>query len=249
VASVLEQLDEGLCPVCEAAVAVPPMAPGAGHVELRCAQCGASWLYLATPGAPRPGPVAMDSAAASAPDPALDPAPEAAPPAPAIAAIDMAADAASPPLAAPPLPDPEPHAEPQPQPQSEPAFEPVAEPAVAAPSPAPMLAPISAPMPAPVSAPAMSPATWAEAPVAPDPAPPAPDVATSPLPPGRFAIVQGALAAVGRVLHRPKRAAPELRLACPSCGTTYRIAAHEALSGGREVRCARCDHQWRQASW
>lgn len=39
------------------------------------------------------------------------------------------------------------------------------------------------------------------------------------------------------------------RVTCPSCGTVYRVRSEDAHRGGREVRCARCDHQWKQTVW
>ncbi len=33
-------------------------------------------------------------------------------------------------------------------------------------------------------------------------------------------------------------------IACPSCGTRYRVAPEALGPGGRKLRCARCDHTW-----
>ena len=46
-----------------------------------------------------------------------------------------------------------------------------------------------------------------------------------------------------------KVGAATLRVTCPVCGTTYRVRREDALPGGREVRCSRCEHQWRQMVW
>ena len=114
--------------------------------------------------------------------------------------------------------------------------------------------------PAPVSAPpALAPMPRA-ADVASEtrPAPPSPELINRDPPPppappatvsSRFMPILGSLSGVRRMFHRRKTAPASVTLRCPSCSTHYRVAADEAMAGGRDVRCSRCDHQWRQVSW
>ena len=303
VASALEWQDEGECPVCGAAFALPPLVPAVGHTELSCAQCGASWLYLsrATGQAALAKDIATDSrlaptATALPPVMAMAPAPDAhaspaqitdAPDSAAAVMHDALGDMPDPGMAAPsppqnsqpdmpfadeppipamgsqaaqdsvPPPPPafvDPPALDPPAFVDPPAFDP---PAFVAP---PALDPPALDPPAPVSAPpALAPMPRA-ADVASEtrPAPPSPELINRDPPPppappatvsSRFMPILGSLSGVRRMFHRRKTAPASVTLRCPSCSTHYRVAADEAMAGGRDVRCSRCDHQWRQVSW
>lgn len=67
----------------------------------------------------------------------------------------------------------------------------------------------------------------------------------------RLTSATGQLAALWRRVRKVRQtAAPSVaRVTCPSCGTVYRVRSEDAHLGGREVRCARCDHQWKQMGW
>jgi predicted Zn finger-like uncharacterized protein len=61
----------------------------------------------------------------------------------------------------------------------------------------------------------------------------------------------GRLVALWRRVRKVRQTAAlsVARVTCPSCGTLYRVRSEDAHRDGREVRCARCDHQWRQMAW
>ncbi len=276
VASALEWQDEGECPVCGAAFALPPLVPAVGHTELSCAQCGASWLYLsrATGQAALAKDSATDSrlaptATALPPVMAMAPAPDAhASPAQITDAPDSAAAVMHDALGD--MPDPG-MAAPSPPQNSQPDMPFADEPPIPAmgsqaaqdsvPPPPPVFVdPPALDPPAPVSAPpALAPMPRA-ADVASEtrPAPPSPELINRDPPPppappatvsSRFMPILGSLSGVRRMFHRRKTAPASVTLRCPSCSTHYRVAADEAMAGGRDVRCSRCDHQWRQVSW
>ena len=35
-------------------------------------------------------------------------------------------------------------------------------------------------------------------------------------------------------------------IACPSCGARFNLDSAKLLPAGRNVRCAKCEHRWRQ---
>ena len=231
-----------------------------GHTELSCAQCGASWLYLsrATGQAALAKDSATDSrlaptATALPPVMAMAPAPDAhASPAQITDAPDSVAAVMRDALAD--MPDPG-MAAPSPPQNSQLDMPWADEPPI--PAMGSQAAQDSVPPPPPVfvDPPAFDPPAPVSAPPALAPMPRVADgvVETRPAPPAtvssRFMPILGSLSGVGRMFHRRKTAPASVTLRCPSCSTHYRVAADEAIAGGRDVRCSRCNYQWRQVSW